>query len=203
MADAILPHQKFFWWGPRIFRLHVSACRTGAKNSLFRRSAPYDSRRERQITAARSAQARPSPGTPDHGGKVRASENAAGNARSRRQGPRKRERRRERQKNPLLQAGFPLRYGGTLTLWLTLAYPTKNSFCGGPGLMPLITCVLRNKCGKFAVPLLSAGLTVAVYHAQTVIYSKSRIKRNSTVWGCGGIIPPQSAGLTITAVRHT
>ena len=83
------------------------------------------------------------PGTPDHGGKVRASENAAGNARSRRQGPCKRERRRERQKNPLLQAGFPLRYGGTLTLWLTLFYPAKNSFGGDPDLIPHKTCVLR------------------------------------------------------------
>ena len=81
VADARLPRQKFFWWGPRIFRLHVSACRTGAENSLFRRSAPYDSRRERQITAVRSAQARTPPGTLDHGGKVRASENVAGNAR--------------------------------------------------------------------------------------------------------------------------
>ena len=43
--------------------------------------------------------------------------------------------------------------------------------------MPLITCVLRNKCGKFAVPLLSAGLlsaglTVAVHLIQAVILLK-------------------------------
>ena len=117
------------------------------------------------------------PGTPDHGGKVRASENTAGNARSRRQGPCKRERRRERQKNPLLQAGFPLRYGGTLTLWLTLFYPAKNSFGGGPGLIPHKTCVLWNKCGKFAVPLLSAGLTITAHHVQTVIKCNLCISR--------------------------
>ena len=117
---------------------------TPAGNARSRRQGPRkrERRRERQITAARSAQARMPPGTPDHGGKVRASENTAGNARSRRQGPRKRERRRERQKNPLLQAGFPLRYGGTLTLWLTLTYPTKNSFGWDPGLIPHKTCVL-------------------------------------------------------------
>ena len=48
VADARLPRQNFFWRGPRIFRLHVFACRTGAKNSLFRRSAPYESLMVRQ-----------------------------------------------------------------------------------------------------------------------------------------------------------